>query len=213
MMRQQDKIMDLRKKAGMTQEELAEQLGVSRQAVSRWEVGSVVPDSKNILEMSRIFGVTTDYLLKDEYESDDDLPKVKAVCEDNHILHMNLTLMAITCQAAMLNVAMQPLQITGEKSAAINLFFAVAKYVLLLAASVWMAHNLRYEKDVVQYRKNVKIELLYCIVQSAVALFGHYSKMYFAGTILIIVVAIGYVLIINPKYMNRQMHRKKEEKR
>lgn len=61
-----DKIIELRKKAGWSQEELAEQLQVSRQSVSKWEGAQSVPDLERILQMSRIFGVTTDYLLKDE---------------------------------------------------------------------------------------------------------------------------------------------------
>lgn len=61
-----DKIIQLRKKAGWSQEELAEQLQVSRQSVSKWEGAQSVPDLERILQMSRIFGVTTDYLLKEE---------------------------------------------------------------------------------------------------------------------------------------------------
>lgn len=65
-----DKIIDLRKKNGWSQEELAEQLGVSRQAVSKWESASSVPDLERIIAMSRLFGVSTDYLLKEEAEAD-----------------------------------------------------------------------------------------------------------------------------------------------
>lgn len=69
-----EKILYLRKKQGMSQENLAEKLQVSRQAVSRWEVGSALPDASNIRQLSRLFGVTADYLLNDEYESDRDVP-------------------------------------------------------------------------------------------------------------------------------------------
>ena len=61
-----DKIMTLRKRAGWSQEELAAQLGVSRQSVSKWEGAQSVPDMQKVVQMSRLFGVTTDYLLKDE---------------------------------------------------------------------------------------------------------------------------------------------------
>lgn len=77
-----DKIVSLRKKAGWSQEELAEQLGVTRQSVSKWEGAQSVPDMDKVVQMSRLFGVTTDYLLKDELEEetpcaaaqDDDTP-------------------------------------------------------------------------------------------------------------------------------------------
>ena len=63
-----DKIVSLRKKAGWSQEELAEQLGVTRQSVSKWEGAQSIPDMDKVVQMSRLFGVTTDYLLKDELE-------------------------------------------------------------------------------------------------------------------------------------------------
>ncbi len=76
-MKLSDKILHLRKQYGMSQEDLAERLNVSRQAVSRWEVGSAQPDASNVLQLSKLFGVTADYLLNDSYESDQDVPAVK----------------------------------------------------------------------------------------------------------------------------------------
>ena len=64
-----DKLIALRKKAGWSQEELAQQLNVSRQSVSKWEGAQSVPDLDIIVQLSRIFGVSTDYLLKDELEA------------------------------------------------------------------------------------------------------------------------------------------------
>ena len=61
-----EKIINERKKNGWSQEELADKLGVSRQSVSKWEGAQSVPDLQRILDMSRIFGVSTDYLLKDD---------------------------------------------------------------------------------------------------------------------------------------------------
>ena len=81
-MKLSDKIIRLRKSNGWSQEELAEKLNVSRQAISRWEGATAQPDATNILQLSKLFGVTTDYLLNDEYESDNDLPKVKEVKSD-----------------------------------------------------------------------------------------------------------------------------------
>ena len=61
-----DKILMLRKKEGMSQEQLAEKLDVSRQAVSRWELGSALPDANNIRQLSRVFAVSADYLLNED---------------------------------------------------------------------------------------------------------------------------------------------------
>ena len=74
-----EKIMTLRKRAGWSQEELAAQLGVSRQSVSKWEGAQSVPDMQKVVQMSRLFGVTTDYLLKDEIEAAE-----PTVNEDDH---------------------------------------------------------------------------------------------------------------------------------
>ena len=63
-----DKIMTLRKKAGWSQEELAARLNVSRQSVSKWEGAQSIPDMDKVVQMSRLFGITTDFLLKDELE-------------------------------------------------------------------------------------------------------------------------------------------------
>lgn len=70
-----DKIIELRKKAGYSQEELAEKMGVSRQSVSKWEGALSIPDLDKILLMSEIFGVSTDYLLKDEFGEELPAPK------------------------------------------------------------------------------------------------------------------------------------------
>lgn len=203
-MRLADKIVYLRKLKEMSQEELADSLGVSRQAVSRWEMDSAKPDANNILKISKLFGVTTDYLLNEEYESDDDLPKVK---ESNKILQTNLTLIAIIAQTAFLNAAMRPFQ--EMQTAEMAKTELIIKIIPLLACSVWMAYNLRYEKDKVQYKKNVKIELRYCMIQTAIFLFGYYSKMYMISTILLLVVVMIYIFKINPKYMNRQLTKAK----
>ena len=69
-----DKIIRLRKKNGWSQEELAEKMNVSRQAVSKWESAQSIPDLEKILQLSTLFEVTTDYLLKDEIE-DEELTK------------------------------------------------------------------------------------------------------------------------------------------
>lgn len=69
-----DKLISLRKKAGWSQEELAERLSVTRQSVSKWEGAQSFPDIGKIVQLSQLFGVSTDYLLKDEMEQADSAP-------------------------------------------------------------------------------------------------------------------------------------------
>jgi len=72
-----NKVLELRKANAMSQEELAEKLQVSRQAVSRWENGTALPDAGNIISICKLFDVSADYLLNDEYESEEDIPAVR----------------------------------------------------------------------------------------------------------------------------------------
>ena len=83
-MKLHEKIYQLRKQAGMSQEEAAEHLNISRQALSRWENGTAQPAANNIVEICKLFGVTSDYLLNDEYKSDLDVPAVKSVFQKAH---------------------------------------------------------------------------------------------------------------------------------
>ena len=86
------KILYCRKKAGLSQEALAEKLGVSRQSVSKWETGEAVPELPKLVLLARAFGVTTDWLLS-ESEPEPETPEpaeppvstAKAVPESNWV--------------------------------------------------------------------------------------------------------------------------------
>ena len=81
-----EKIVSLRKAHGWSQEDFAEKLNVSRQAISRWENGTALPDAQNILQISKLFEVTTDYLLNEDYESDTDIPAVQTATKEKEDL-------------------------------------------------------------------------------------------------------------------------------
>lgn len=80
-----EKLIQLRKKAGWSQEELAEQMNVSRQSVSKWEGAQSVPDLEKMVRLSRLFGVTTDYLLKDEIDEDDVSPVSEEISSRRYV--------------------------------------------------------------------------------------------------------------------------------
>lgn len=93
-----DKLIQLRKKAGWSQEELAEQMNVTRQSVSKWEGAQSVPDLEKIIRLSQLFGVSTDYLLKDEieveeYNTPEEVSKIRRVSleEANAFLSIKAT--------------------------------------------------------------------------------------------------------------------------
>ena len=72
-----EKILTLRRARGLSQEALAEKLQVSRQAVSRWENGTALPDASNILQLSKLFGVSADYLLNNDWEENTPMPETE----------------------------------------------------------------------------------------------------------------------------------------
>ncbi|MDO5700090.1 MAG: helix-turn-helix domain-containing protein [Bowdeniella nasicola] len=81
-----DKISELRKKCGWTQESFAHRLGVSRQAISKWESAQSVPDLNNLEKMSQLFNVSTDFLIKDELDMDDLVPGRQDLEADANVL-------------------------------------------------------------------------------------------------------------------------------
>jgi Predicted transcriptional regulators len=72
-----EKLQNLRKIKHMSQEELASKITVSRQAVSKWELNESVPDTENVIQISKVLGVSIDYLLDDEINTIEDIPIVK----------------------------------------------------------------------------------------------------------------------------------------
>ena len=97
-----DKISMLRKARGMSQEQLAQCLDVSRQSVSKWELNEAIPDVNRVVALSELFGVTTDYLLKEdsrEYKestSESPQPHVRPT-GDSKWLGMTLVIVCSLC--------------------------------------------------------------------------------------------------------------------
>lgn len=86
-MKFEEKIYQLRKKKKMSQNELAEILDVSRQTISKWEVGTSVPDVKNLLLISKYFDVSLDYLINSNDKNDEKiLEQLEQKQEDNSVI-------------------------------------------------------------------------------------------------------------------------------
>ena len=100
-----DKIIRLRKRNGWSQEELAAKMNVSRQAVSKWEAAQTTPDLEKILQLGNLFGVTTDYLLKDEMEDEEftdetDIPvKRITLSQADHFFEMEKVCVRKNCRS------------------------------------------------------------------------------------------------------------------
>ncbi|MBE6771933.1 MAG: helix-turn-helix transcriptional regulator [Ruminococcaceae bacterium] len=146
-----DKIIRLRKKNGWSQEELAEKMNVSRQAVSKWESAQSVPDIDKFLLLSNLFGVTTDYLLKDEIEieeytdgTDEGIRRVTMAeaneyieCRKKAAVLIGLGVLLCIISPAALIVLSGASYYYGI-SAAVSVSFGIVFLLLLVAAAVVM---------------------------------------------------------------------------
>jgi len=146
-----DKLILLRKKAGWSQEELADQMNVTRQSVSKWEGAQSVPDLEKMLRLSELFGVSTDYLLKDEIEeaehidSSDDTPTLRRVSmEDaNAFLSVKLRTAKTIAYAAFLcilsPIALLILSAISESTAGVlneNIANGIGMVVLIILVAI-----------------------------------------------------------------------------
>ena len=144
-----EKLQELRKNKGWSQEDLAEKINVSRQAISRWEGGTAQPDASNILQLSKLFGVTTDYLLNDDFSSDEDLPKVKEI--RNHGLSQ---IMGYLILLEVMDLILQFMCVISLK----NVFFGVLSFIPFVAmiGAFEFAHRKRgaeNNEETVAFRK------------------------------------------------------------
>ena len=157
-MKLQDKIVMLRKKKGWSQEEFAEKMYVSRQTTSRWENGTALPDAQNVLQLSKLFDVTTDYLLNDDYESDGDIPIVqKARQETDDVISKKKMLHLIAAIAfaiaSFCSLAGMATSVNGTQtslsclSLSICSVNAVAQFVLFLKKRVVLCNPFLYSKQ------------------------------------------------------------------
>ena len=151
-----DKIMQLRRKAGWSQEELAEQLGVTRQSVSKWEGAQSIPDLEKVVQMSRLFGVSTDFLLKDELETEDhtlseDVPPLRRVTMEAASAYLQLRRAAAPKMAlATLLCVLSPVALIGlaalsgsarfplREDAAVGLGLCILLLLVAIAVAIFL---------------------------------------------------------------------------
>jgi len=192
-----DNLKDARNRVGMSQELVAEQLGISRQAVTKWELGQSKPSAKNLKALADLYQIPSDELLNAAKQEGPNL-----------ILRTNLTKWAIILQAAFLcSCTQHAYMLRRYPSDTVYRGAFIFSLVMLLLGSTWMATNHRYEFDKDQRRKNINIELGYCSVQTLVGLGTIYFGMGLIGVALTLIILLAYILYINPKFMNRKLTR------
>lgn len=164
-----DKIIEERKKNGWSQEELANKLGVSRQAVSKWESSESIPDLQRILQMSELFGVTTDYLLKDEIEEEPlneyvETKTIKVSMEEaNQYLDMKSRGSRIVANATSLCILSPvPLIVLGTMTEDHTLVgFSLVFLLILVAIAVYLFVNYGLHESHMQHLEKESFETEY----------------------------------------------------
>ena len=164
-----DKIIEERKKNGWSQEELANKLGVSRQAVSKWESSGSIPDLQRILLMSELFGVTTDYLLKDEIEEERlneyvETKTIKVSMEEaNQYLDMKSRGSKIVANATSLCILSPvPLIVLGKMTEDHTLVgFGLVFLLILVAIAVYLFVNYGLHESHMQHLEKESFETEY----------------------------------------------------
>lgn len=158
-----DKIIYLRKQAGFSQEELASQINVSRQSVSKWEGAQSIPDMDKILILSNLFGVSTDFLLKDEIEE----------LDGHSIVESSLDVRKVSLEEA--NKYIEINQDLAPKLA-LGVFMCIVSPIVLILLT-----SLRPMDMSENFASAVGLTVLLLLVASAVALFvyiGSQTKDY-----------------------------------
>ena len=205
-----DKLITLRKKAGWSQEELAEQLGVTRQSVSKWEGAQSVPDIDKILQMSRLFGVTTDYLLKDdqsepEYTPDDEvspLPRVTLAQANDYLAKTQANAPKLALATALCIISPIPLLALGTLREA-GLFgirddlaggIGIIALLVIIAAAVAIFMQCSASVRAYEFLQEQAIETEYGVTGPAKerrdAFAPQYDKANIIGTVLCVLSAV-----------------------
>ena len=197
-----------REELKLSQESVAERLGVNRQAVSKWETGQSKPTAGNLIQLAEVLETSLSDLAAPEGKvGDPAAPGEKRRRKTpNPILRANMTKWAIILQAGFLRscaVFLRQFRENPEDQSRLGLFWFLL--VLLLACSVWMTSNHRFEPDEDRRKRNVTIELLYCILQTMVALLNTYLGLGLVGAVIMIVIGAVYLLYVNPRFMGRKL--------
>ena len=160
-----EKIQKLRKEAGLSQEELSYQLGVSRQAISKWERDKGYPETEKIVRMSRIFHVTLDYLLNEEQESEQALESgeqgfyVSRETADGFLLYQKHKFLRIAIAAGILVESLALSFMSSDISMLLFMLLVIAGIVLLFSVKLDDNPYRKLWKEPLLFDQEVKAEL------------------------------------------------------
>ena len=195
-----EQLKELRTRTGFSQEMVAERVGVSRQAVTKWESGRTLPTAENLAALAQLYQVPLEVLGEDRSAQVRD-------GEDNPMLRENKTVIALSAQlGALYGCAWNVPGLLNNKGEPWNgLLPLLLGGLLLTLCSMWTVWNLSFEPDLARRRKNQKIELRYMGVQFLLAALFSFFRLGLVGFGVAVAVLVFYLAVINPKYMGRRL--------
>lgn len=156
-----EKIMKLRKENSWSQEELAAKLGISRQSVSKWESTASIPDLDKIIKLSEIFGVSTDYLLKDDLEEEPGVVNMKDLPDE---AHENIRRVSLDEANRYMDTVVQ-----AAKKIGFGVSLCILSPVLLILLSGWSEFQIFPLTE--DMAAGIGVIVLFLMIAGAVALF------------------------------------------
>lgn len=195
-----EKLLTLRTKAGLSQEDLAEKLNVSRQSVSKWESGSSIPEIDKILKISEIYGVSTDYLLKDEVEElpaevvvdgfePDSVREISLETATEYLSLVKSSAARIALGVALCILCAVPLLVFGGISDVASAFGLCALFVIIaIAVIIFITNGLRM--DEYEYLEKEEFRLSYGVAGIVEKELKEYRPIFYRG------IALGAALCV-----------------
>ena len=152
-----EKILKLRKARGWSQEDLAGRIGVTRQALSRWESDGAVPDTVNVVQMADLFGVSTDYLLRDGWTENSAAVPQETKSKEQRILAWVITALGAvgTLTTLIMGCVLNPKMSSWDTAlewflvwSTRDLLWLPILFWVTLALGIWLLHFEKVNKEV-----------------------------------------------------------------
>lgn len=193
-----EQLKTLRQKTGFSQELVAERIGVSRQAVTKWEAGRTIPTAENLAALAELYQVPLEALGEDRSARVRD-------GEDNPMLRENKTVIALSAQLGSLYACAWSAAGLRDGLERWDWLPLVGNVILLVLCSMWTVWNLSFEQDLERRRNNMKIELSYMLAQLVLAGVSAWLGLGLVGLAAAAAVLVYYLAVINPRYMGRKL--------
>lgn len=193
-----EQLKTLRQKTGFSQELVAERIGVSRQAVTKWEAGQTIPTAENLAALAELYQVPLEALGEDRSARVRD-------GEDNPMLRENKTVIALSAQLGSLYAFAWSAAGLRDGLERWDWLPLVGNVILLVLCSMWTVWNLSFEQDLERRRNNMKIELRYMLAQLVLAGVSAWLGLGLVGLAAAAAVLVYYLAVINPRYMGRKL--------